>query len=288
MEKNYKYIFFGTPEFSAEVLEEMKRNDFLPSLIVTAPDKPKGRKLVLTPPEAKVWALDNDIPFLQPPTLRDDVVQNALKEVAWDFFVLASYGKILPKEILDIPEHGVLNIHPSLLPKLRGASPVHTAILRENETGVSIMLMDEKMDHGPVLAQEKFSGVDFPLPEPELETILAKDGARLLCETIPGFIKGEIEIHPQNEEEASYTKKIQKEDALLDLNSPQKAEENYRKILAYERWPKAYFFTEKNGREIRIIVKKARLEDGVLILERVLPEGRKEMSYKEYQKWLTP
>ncbi|HET8574583.1 MAG TPA: methionyl-tRNA formyltransferase [Candidatus Paceibacterota bacterium] len=280
---NERYIFFGTPKFSAMVLEAMKMRGFLPSLIVTAPDKPKGRKMLLTPPEAKVWAEENNIPFLQPPSPKDAVLSQALGQEHWDFFVVASYGKILPKVILEIPEKGVLNIHPSLLPKLRGASPIHQAILEEDETGVSIMLMDAEMDHGDVLAQRKFSG-NFPAPFSEMEKSLADLGADMLCEVIPRWVNGEISPTPQNHTEATFSPKIIKEDAHLDLNDP--AEKNYRKILAFEVWPKPFFFARKNNKEIRVIVKKAELQNGELVLKSVLPEGRNEMTYEQFQAWI--
>lgn len=154
MKKEIKYAYFGTDGFAVAILDELKKADLLPELIVTNPDKPKGRKLVMTPPEVKVWADENGIKTLQPEKLDEDFI-NSLKKDEWDLFVVASYGKIIPEEIINLPKHKTLNVHPSLLPLYRGPSPIESAILDDSkETGVTIMRMDKKMDHGPILNQE--------------------------------------------------------------------------------------------------------------------------------------
>src|SRR5258708_5123149 len=125
----YSFVFFGTPALSVQVLEELAHNNLLPELIVASPDKPQGRKLVLTPPPTKVWAAAHGIPVIQPKTLKtDDGIEELLKK-QYDFFVVAAYGKIIPQRIIDLPKKGVINVHPSLLPKFRGASPIRTQIL---------------------------------------------------------------------------------------------------------------------------------------------------------------
>jgi methionyl-tRNA formyltransferase len=141
MKNNLTWAFFGTDEFSTMVLDELKSQGFIPNLIVTTEDKPKGRKLLLTPPEAKVWADKENVNCLQLKTLRNEDSFNAIKSSVnedFDLFVVASYGKIIPQNILDIPKYKTLNIHPSLLPKLRGPSPIASSILSENETGVTV------------------------------------------------------------------------------------------------------------------------------------------------------
>ncbi|MCI0542427.1 methionyl-tRNA formyltransferase, partial [bacterium] len=125
--KEPQFIFFGTPDFAVGVLEELEKKGLLPSFVVTAPDKPKGRGLVLTPPPVKVWAEARGIKILQPEKLDQNFIAE-LKKYSWDLFVVAVYGKIIPKEILLLPKHGALNVHPSLLPRLRGASPIQSAI----------------------------------------------------------------------------------------------------------------------------------------------------------------
>src|SRR3989344_3166071 len=154
------FVFFGTPEFAVVVLDELKEHGLTPSLIVTAPDKKRGRKLLLTPQPVKIWAEKNNISILQPEKLDSHFIQG-LQHTTYDLFIVAAYGKIIPKSILSLPRHGALNVHPSLLPAFRGASPIQSAILYANITGTTIMLMDEVLDHGHIVAQET---LDMPLP----------------------------------------------------------------------------------------------------------------------------
>lgn len=273
MKNNLTWAFFGTDEFSIMVLDELKSQGFIPDLIVTTEDKPKGRKLLLTPPEAKVWADKENIVCLQLKTLRNEEsfnkIKNAIKK-DFDLFVVASYGKIIPQNILDIPKFKTLNIHPSLLPKLRGPSPISSAILNENETGVSIMRLDSEMDHGPILAQEKIN-IDWPPYADELEKISAKVGAQMLAKTIPDWIKGNLKEIEQDHSFATFCEKIIKSDGEIDLND--NPEKNLRKIRAYNIWPNAFFFEISGKKKTRIIVKKAHIENNELILDRVIPEG---------------
>lgn len=294
MKKNLKIVFFGTPHFAAVILDRLKESGIEMTLIITAPDKPKGRKLVMTPPEVKVWAHDNEIDVLQPDDLCDENFLEDLKNTDWHLFIVASYGTILPKGILDIPKHGTLNVHPSLLPKLRGASPIISAIITdEKKTGVSIMLVDEKMDHGPIVAQASIeienlpdSKMGWPPHASMLSEILATEGGNLLAEVIEPFIAGEITPEEQEHSKATYTTKVQKEDGLIDLSDPlptgRQAHENLRKIRAYEGWPGTYFFIKKGSKDVRIKIMDAQLKDGKLIITRVIPEGRREMDYEDF------
>lgn len=279
--ENIKIAFFGTPQVAVYVLDELKKSGLTPDLIITAPDKPAGRKLILTPPPAKVWGEENFVSTFQPETLRDDEVIKTIKdEGPWDLFIVAAYGNILSKEILELPKHGTLNMHPSLLPKLRGASPIQTAILTEEETGASIMLLDEEMDHGPIVAQEKVSIPNWPPKASELEETLARKGGQMIAEVAPKWIAGEIEAKEQDHSKATYTKKITKEDGLIDLSGD--PETNYRKIQAFNIWPRAYFFTERNGKKIRVIVTEASFDKGELVINKIIPEGKKEMLYADF------
>jgi len=279
-----KIAFFGTSEFSVIILEELKKKGMLPSLIVTAPDQPKGRKLILTPPPVKVWAQENKVEFLQPQKL-DDSVRYKLQATSYKLFIVAAYGKIIPKKILDIPQYGTLNVHPSLLPLYRGPSPIQTQILENVPvTGVTIMRIDEEVDHGPILAQET-TAMPTPLPTAEdLEKFLATRGGRLLAETIPPLIEdppaGGVSPQEQDHSRATYTKMLSKEDGLISLRD--EPELNYRKIRAFHPWPGAYFFTEKNSKEIRVRITNAQLQDGKLIIKKVIPEGGREMDYKDF------
>lgn len=274
-------VFFGTDDFSILVLEELARRDILPDLVVTAPDTPQGRQLKVLPPSVKVWALAHNIPFLQPYSL-NEAFGNELKRQEWDVFLVASYGKIIPKEILDIPTNGSLNIHPSLLPKLRGASPIQSAILTEEETGVTLMLMDEKMDHGPIIAQKKVSIDSWPPKANILEAILAREGGALFADNLHPWIKGEKKSEEQDHSQATFTKKITKDQAELDLSDD--PEKNFRKIQAFHEWPRAYFFTTKDNKQFRVIVTDAKLQNDQLVIKRVIPEGKKEMDFESFER----
>ncbi len=276
------FVFFGTSQFSVTVLDTLEKEGFLPSLMVTQPDRPKGRNLVLTPPPVKEWALSHNIPLLQPSAL-DSAFTYKLKTINYKLFIVASYGLIIPKEVLDLPEHGALNVHPSLLPKYRGATPIQSAILNgETKTGVTIMLMDEKMDHGPVVRSEKLKVQSEKVTTGELEKELAELGGKMLAEIIPRWVKGEIKAIPQNEAEATYTKKLKKEDGLVDL--AEDPELNFRKIRAFQGNIGTYFLAKKDGKDIRVKITKATLEKGKLVIEKVIPENRKESSYDLFLK----
>lgn len=289
MEK-INWAFFGTSEFSVIILEELKSSGFLPSLIITTPDKPKGRKLILTPSPVKVCAIENNIKYIEPESLRLSKNPNIVEEIKsyskqnFDLFIVASYGKIIPQDILDIPSKQTLNVHPSLLPKLRGASPIQSAILCENETGVTIMRLDAEMDHGPIVAQEKVDILNWPPYSDDLENILGKRGGKILADILPKWISGEIKEVEQDHSKATLCGKIEKVDGEINLLDD--AEKNLRKIRAYHIWPTAYFFTEHMNRKIRVIIKQARIENGELVLEKVIPEGKKEMSYEDFKKGL--
>lgn len=276
-----KFVFFGTPKFALLTLELLARDGYYPALVVTSPDAREGRHLKLTPPPVKVWAEENNIPVLQPEKLDEDFCKKLSAEV-YDLFIVSAYGKIIPKNILEIPKHGSLNVHPSLLPKFRGPSPIESAILEDGTTGVSIMLLDEEMDHGPIVAQDEVVLKEEVWPPyfSKLEEELAILGGRLLVATIPRFIADEISPQEQDHAKATFTKKIKKEDGLLNLNGDPKL--NFRKVRAFAEWPRAHFFQERKGKKMRVIATKAALEDGKLILKKVIPEGGKEMSYEEF------
>ncbi len=313
-------VFFGSSEFSVYVLDELKLHNIVPELIITTPDKPKGRKLILTPNVVKVWAQINNIPVLDPASLRNnfDLSYN-LKSNNYNLFLVASYGKIIPKDIFEIPPRKTLNIHPSLLPKYRGASPIQAQILNdEKKVGVSIMQIEETMDTGPVVVQKRIHPIpnpspkgkgeekgginsSYPLPfgegagggvlgRKELEKHLAIEGARLFAHVLPEWLQGAIDPIMQNEDEATYCQKITKEDGLIDLNGDPRT--NLLKIKAFEEWPTAYFFLDTpkrsegdTGRK-RVIITDATIEDVKLKILRVIPEGKKEMLYEDFLRGL--
>ena len=295
-----QYVFFGTDDFSVIVLEELEKAGFVLALVVTATDKKMGRGMRLTPPPTKERIMNyelgirNKIEILQPEKL-DDNFYYKLKTHDYGLFIVASYGKIIPKRFLDIPAHGALNVHPSLLPLYRGPSPLESQILdgadERGEIGVTIMKMDEEMDHGPILAQRE---LEFPIPNsqfpnksqtpiskseirtPELHDALAHRGGQLLAETIPKWLAGEITPREQEHEKATYTKKITKADGLISLDDG--AEKNYRKFRAFTPWPSIYFFKDNK----RVKITDAALENGEFVIKKVVPEGRPEITYEHF------
>lgn len=279
--ENKKFVFFGTDSFAYVFLKGLKNKGLMPSLIICGEDKPKNRGLKVYPPPVKVWAIENDITFLQPQKL-DSEVGRELSVVGCRLFVVASYGKIIPKEILNIPEHGTLNIHPSMLPRLRGPSPIQELILREETPGVTIIKLDEKVDHGPILAQKEMKLGKWPIKASILSPLLANFGAELFLEILPDLLSSKLEEKTQDESLVTYSKKIKKEDARINLSDDQW--ENYKKILAYDIWPRAFFFAEKNGKPLRVVITSAVFENGKLKIEKVIPENKKEMPYEVFRK----
>ncbi len=282
-EKKPKVAFFGTPDRAVTVFQILKQSNIIPSLIVTQPDRPRGRQLVMTSPPVKIWSQKEKIISLQPENLEDQMFIQTLKNGNFDLFVVVAYGQIIKQNILDIPKHGSLNLHASLLPKLRGSSPIETAILTdERKTGVTVILLDNLMDHGPIIAREEVSLSKWPLSAGELGETLLKAGGELLAKTIPLWLKGEIKPRDQDHSQATVTKKIKKGDGLINLSD--NARKNYLKFMAYREWPKTYFFTEKNGQKIRVIITSAELEDGLFVIKKVIPEGKREMLFEQFRK----
>ncbi len=278
-----KFVFWGTSEFSVYVLDSLKSKGFSPSLIISTQDKPQGRKLETKPTLTKIWAIKNNIPILQPEKLKDnEELYSSLVALNSQVYIVASYGKIIPEKILNIPKYKTLNVHPSLLPKLRGPSPIETAILKDmKKTGVSIMRLDKEMDHGPLLAQVEYNVPQWPKKE-ELEKTLGDLGGDLLANVLPKWVAGEIEEIEQDHTKATYCSKIEKQDALLNLAA--NPYENFRKVKAYSGWPNAFFFLENDGKKIRVVVKDAKYENGDFIITRVIPEGKKEMSRDDFMR----
>ncbi len=232
-----RVVFMGTPELSATVLGRLIDEKYDVVLVVTQPDKPVGRKMILTAPPAKVKAAENGIEVWQPTSLRTDEAINRIASLAPDLIITAAYGKILPQAMLDIPKYGCLNVHGSLLPQYRGAAPVQRAIMDLNEkTGVTIMKMDAGMDTGDILTQTEVA-IRPRVHTPELMAELAEAGAELLIKTIPGYISGEIKPIPQNHNEATMSPPIGKEEGKIRWNRPCAAIS--AQIRALSAWPGA-------------------------------------------------
>ncbi len=266
-----KTVFLGGPEISVDFITRLKELGVLPNLVVTTPDMPQGRKLRLTPPPLAIWAENNGIPYIQPKSLGKKFDHSIL--AGYDLFIVVAYGKIIPKRILDFPTHGSINLHPSLLPKYRGASPIQTAILNDDkETGYSLMLLDEQMDHGPLLLQKNSSIKEWKKNR-EMEKYFAHLGAESFVEVVPEFLAGKITPIPQDHSEATECGKYQKSDSELDLSNPRDA------FLRYCAFEKPFFFLN----DIRIIVTDASWYDDNFIINKIIPAGKKETSWEEYK-----
>ena len=243
-----KIIFIGTSEFASLILDKIVESDLKPSLIITNPDRPAGRNQELTSPPVKLSAKKHNIKTIQPVKIQDSISE--IRSLAPDLIIVISYGQTIPREILNIPKQGCLNVHPSLLPKYRGPSPIQTVILNgEKETGVTIIQMIEKIDAGPIIVNEKLKTKNEKLIYRELHDQLAGLGVSLLIKIIPKWIDGKIKPKPQDELKATYTKIITKKDGKIDWNTS--AQEIERKVIAFNSWPGTYAFYEdkKNNRE---------------------------------------
>lgn len=268
-----RIAYFGTPRFSVFVLEALIAAGYTPALIVTTPDKPAGRGLGIKKSPVKEAAERHGVAVAQPQSLKE--VPPEILNSDWDLFIVAGYGKIIPQYLLDLPKFGSLNVHPSLLPRFRGPSPIESQILAdEREVGVSIIQMDAEMDHGPILAQARITPDPWPLKTHELEDILWSEGGALLVESIPGYLDGSLKPEPQDHSLATYTHFMKKEDGLIDLVGH--SYQNYLKFCAYDEWPGTYFF--KDG--VRYKITSAELKNGAFVALRVIPEGKKEQDWK--------
>ncbi len=243
-----KIVFMGTPDYAVKTLEKLVNSKHTVAAVFAQPDKPVGRKQVLTPPPVKVCAESYNIPVYQPNSVRTGEALEIINEIKPDVIVVVAYGKILPKEILTAAKFGCVNGHASLLPKYRGASPIQWCIVcGETETGVTTMLMDEGMDTGDILETVKVKIGGNETAE-ELFERLSDISADLMLSTIEKLEKGEITPKKQ-EGDATYAPIIKKEMALLDFQKP--AKELFNAVRGYYSWPCAYFFMD--GKRIKVI-----------------------------------
>jgi len=234
-----RIVFFGTSDFAVPALKTLRNNNYEIAAVVTVPDKPVGRKQILTAPPAKLAALELGIPVHQPASLKkDEQFFELLKSLRPDICVVASYGKIIPERYLEIPKYGFVNIHPSLLPKYRGPSPIQTAILNgKTETGITIMVVDKDMDHGPIIAQKECAILKNKYHK-EIESELSVMGANLLLNVLPDYINGKIKPAEQNHKKATFTKILSREDGKLVWHDP--ARKIFNKVRALNPEPGAW------------------------------------------------
>ncbi len=252
-----KIVFFGTPEFSEKFLSALIADkDFSVMAVVCQPDAPVGRKKILTPPPTKILAEAQSIPVLQPEKLKDPSVAEKLVTLDADLFVVVAYGRIVPESILNLAKLGTINVHPSLLPKYRGPSPIQSAIVAgEKETGVSIMLLDALMDHGPILAQAKLNITDDETPE-SLRAKAVKIGAPLLIESLKKFAAGELQPQPQDDSQATICKLLAREDGRISWS--RSADQIYAQIRGLTPWPGTW--TTWKEQQLKIIKAKPSVE----------------------------
>jgi methionyl-tRNA formyltransferase len=287
-----RVVFMGSPEFAAPTLQALNER-FEVAGVVTQPDRPAGRGRKLQASAVKLLAGELGLPTIQPEKLRDEEAMRQLAAWKPDLIVVAAYGQILKPEVLDLPPHGCLNVHASLLPRWRGASPIQAAILHGDEkTGVTIMKMDAGMDTGPVLSQREIS-IEGDDTGGSLSAKLAALGAELLGETLPAYLSGALKPQPQDEKQATYTKLLKKSDGKLDFETS--AEELARKVRGYNPWPGAFVRWQGQLLKIHAVTTANKnnagagktliheglpaigTQQGILILEEVQPAGKQAM-----------
>ncbi|MDD5769376.1 MAG: methionyl-tRNA formyltransferase [Candidatus Gracilibacteria bacterium] len=306
-----RIAFFGTGEFSKSILEDLVKNykEIEVSLVVSQIDKPTGRKQELLPTPIKEFALNNNLNVLQPEKLKENFeLFDKLKSLSLDFIVVVAYGKIIPIEILEIPKYGCINIHGSILPNYRGASPIQESLKNgDKKTGLTIMYMSKGMDEGDILKIEEIE-INILDKTPDIFAKFEQIGAKILVESLEKIISGKLKGISQDNSKATYCKKIEKEDGKIDFEN-ENVEQIYNKFRAYFPWPGIWsfykgkklditncFFEENNiifdedfklgdvvefenegKKEIGILCK-----GGILILYKVKLEGKKEMSIKDF------
>ncbi|QHE61247.1 methionyl-tRNA formyltransferase [Rossellomorea vietnamensis] len=295
-----KVIFMGTPDFSVPVLQSLIDEKYDVIAVVTQPDRPVGRKRILTPPPVKVAAEKHGIPVYQPEKIKNEDELNQVLDLKPDLIVTAAFGQILPNALLEAPKHGCINVHASLLPELRGGAPIHYSILQGKEkTGITIMYMVEKLDAGDIISQ-----VEVEIEERDhvgtLHDKLSAAGAKLLIDTIPPLLKGEISPVKQDDSKATFARNIKREQEKIDWTRD--GEEIYNHIRGLHPWPVAYTTLDGSvmkvwwGEKVNVTPSSPGKiigleEDGFVVstgnstgikITDLQPSGKKRMSAKDY------
>ena len=295
-----KIVFMGTPDFAEPALKRLYDESFNVTLAVTQPDKPKGRKMIITPPPVKELASELNIPVFQPTTFKNPEAVDRIKAEDPDFIVVAAYGKILPKAVLDIPKYGCVNIHASLLPRFRGASPIQQAIIQGDKvTGITTMLMDEGLDTGDILETVKVE-IGENETAGELFDRLSSLGGDIIVSTLKGIIDGTVKPAPQPTEGVTYAPMLKREDSIIDWSAC--ADSIHNKIRGLSPWPvaetliygkriKIYSSLKtdmtKDGADGEIFAEKDRLfvrcgDSELLEITSLQPDGSKVMAVSDY------
>ena len=296
-----KIIFMGTPDFSVPVLRRLISDKYEIIAVVTQPDRPVGRKRVLTPPPVKKEALVHGLTVYQPEKLRGSEELQQLIDLKPDMIITAAYGQILPNSLLEAPKYGCLNVHASLLPELRGGAPIHYALLQgKKETGITIMYMAEKLDAGDIISQQSIV-IEERDHVGSLHEKLSEVGSALISKTIPALIAGEIHATAQNHEQATFASNIKREQEKMDWT--RSGEEIYNHIRGLHPWPVAYTTYEETPYKVwwgeKVVTSKTETPgtilsietDGVVVatsnqvaikLTDIQPSGKKRMLAKDY------
>lgn len=296
-------VFMGTPDFAVPILRKLVEANYSIALVVTQPDRPKGRKKVLTPPPVKEEAVKLGLPVFQPEKIKQEDALEKLEEIKPDLILTAAYGQILPVRLLELPRLGCVNVHASLLPKYRGAAPIHYAVMNgESETGVTLMYMEQGLDTGAMISK-----VSVPIEEEDntgtLFEKLSLKGAELVIQTLPDLLAEQVQAEPQKDEEASYAPMLTREDERIDWH--RSARQIFNQVRGLNPWPGA--FTTWNNQVMKIWESRVHAEtseassktpgtvlqvsadeiivqagSGEIALTRIQPAGKKAMDVKDF------
>lgn len=273
--RNPNFAFFGTPQVASKTLDMLFSSGYIPSVIITSPDARSGRGMHTHPTPVSEWAATHNITCLKPEKIDAQFIEE-FKKLNIELSIVVAYGKILSETLIKTPELGTINIHYSLLPLYRGASPLEQALLNgDTETGVTIQQMEFKLDTGAIIASNKIA-IDINETKELLREKLITLGAETLTKCIPNILEKKITREPQDESRASYCTKHKKEDGEIDPLG--NATENYNKYRAFFGWPGIFFF--KNNKRVKVT--KASYENNSFTIERVVPEGKKEILYQDF------
>jgi methionyl-tRNA formyltransferase len=273
------FAFFGTPYVASDTLEYLLAHGYRPEVVITSPDAPQGRGLALTPCETKVVALAHNIPVLTPQKL-DETARAEIASFSCEYGIVVAYGKILPQTLIEQFPLGLINVHYSLLPKYRGASPVESALRKgDTVTGVTIQQLVRELDAGDILAMQEVP-IEPTETTRELRPRLVQIGAELLVSILPSFENGTIERLPQDSTKATHCGKIDKSEGELNLSGD--ALQNWNTYRALAESPGTFFFAEKNGARLRVKIRTATFDGTYFTPERVVPEGKNEMLYSDF------